>query len=58
MKFYSIPRWATYIAQDRNGKWYAFEYRPNLHNDEWVYEGKREEVYPHLMDTLGPVKVK
>lgn len=56
MKFYHIPKWATYIAMERDGRWYAFEYRPNLHNDEWVHEGRKEEVHPHLMDTLGAVK--
>lgn len=56
MKFYHIPKWATYIAMERNGRWYAFEYRPNLHNDEWVHEGRKEEVHLHLMDTLGAVK--
>ena len=56
MKFDYIPKWATYIAMERNGRWYAFEYRPNLHNDEWAHEGRKEEVHPHLMDTLGAVK--
>ena len=57
MKFKVIPKWATYIAYDNyNRCWYAFEYRPNLNEGSWIYEGKREEVYPELLTTLGPVK--
>lgn len=57
MKFYYIPKWATYIAYDGDDRhWYAYECRPNLHEGTWIYEGKREEVYPHLIETLGPIK--
>ena len=39
MKFYSIPKWATYIAYDNDDKGgYAFEYRPNINQGSWVYE--------------------
>ena len=59
MKFNVIPKWATYIAYyNYNRCWYAFEYRPNLNEGSWIYEGKREEVYPELLTTLGPVKRK
>lgn len=56
MKFYHIPEWATYIAMESDGKWYAFENRPNINKGSWSYEGKREEVYPVIYETLGPVK--
>lgn len=56
MKFYHIPKWATYIAMESDGKWYAFEHRPNINQGSWIYEGKREEVYPVIYETLGPVK--
>lgn len=58
MKFYHIPEWATYIAMESDGKWYAFEHRPNINQGSWIYEGKREEVYPVIYETLGPVKSK
>lgn len=59
MKFYSIPKWATYIAYDNDDKvWYAFEHRPNINQGSWMYEGRIEEVYPYIMDTLGAVKGK
>ena len=59
MKFKFIPKWATYIAYcSENRGWYAYEERPNLHEGSWIYEGKREEVYPELLTTLGPVKRK
>lgn len=59
MKFYGYPKWATYIAYDSFEKaWFAFEYRPNLHQGRWIYEGRREEVYPVEMDTLGPIRRK
>ena len=57
MKFKFIPKWATYIAYDNEIKgWFAFEFRPNLSESSWIYEGKREEEFPELLTTLGPVK--
>ena len=41
---------------DSDNKWYAYENRPNLREGSWEYEGKREEVYPVIYETLGPVK--
>lgn len=58
MKFKYIPSWSTYIAMDSDSKWYAYENRPNLREGSWEYEGKREEVYPELLTTLGAIKGK
>lgn len=37
MKFYHIPEWAMYIAMESDGKWYAFEHRPNINQGSWIY---------------------
>lgn len=55
MKFYTVPKWATYIALDYDRKWYAYKNRPSLEKGEWIYRGKREEVFPVLLDSLKPI---
>lgn len=56
MKFYSYPKWATYIAMESDNKWYAYEHRPNFNQGSWIYEGHREEVHLIQYETLGPIK--
>ena len=58
IQFYSIPEWAKYIACDDNGKWWAFEVKPELisGNTEWYSNvGRREQVHPVLPTTLKEV---
>lgn len=41
-----LPRWCHWLAQDRDGSWWAFEHEPNLAFDSW-YEnevGRSEKV--------------
>ena len=33
---YTIPNWATWIAQDRDGEWYAYESKPTYVNKVWL----------------------
>lgn len=30
-----IPDWCNYVAQDADGKWYAFIFKPMLSTDCW-----------------------
>ena len=58
IKFYSIPEWAKYIAMDDNGKWWAFEIKPELSKDEKEWNssaGHLEEVYIECSSTLMEV---
>lgn len=34
-----IPEWARWIAQDRNGTWWAYEHEPNQGDVAW-YENE------------------
>jgi len=58
IKFYSVPDWAKYIAMDDNGKWWAFEVKPELSEDEKEWNsgaGRLEEVYIECDSTLREV---
>jgi len=35
----NIPEWATFIAQDADGQWWAYETEPNLSYISW-YENE------------------
>ena len=56
IQFYSIPKWAKYIAYDETG-WWAFENKPYLcdNNTGWRSNGKCEQVHPVLPTTLKEV---
>lgn len=56
LRFYFIPKWARYIAQEQNGRWFAYQFRPNIRENKWIYEGKCEEVYVNLLSTLREVE--
>lgn len=36
----NCPDWANYMAQDRDGIWYAFEAKPTLMEDWWDSDGE------------------
>jgi len=57
IQFYSIPAWTKFIAQDHNGKWWAFEEKPELTNGkEWnTFVGRVAQVMPVLSSTLREV---
>jgi len=39
-----IPEWATFIAQDADGQWWAYEAEPNLSHISW-YENEVGQVF-------------
>lgn len=39
MRFDTLPRWCTWIAQDADGTWWAYEHQPNEADDAW-YENE------------------
>jgi len=58
IKFYHIPKWAKYIVQEDNGKWYACEVKPELvqDNSSWdIKSGRVEQVHPVISTTLKEV---
>ena len=48
------PEWAEWLAMDRNGSWYWYEFEPTDECDDWSYTGKVEVAYelPNHYDTL------
>ena len=54
IKFYSIPEWAKFIAQDGDGRWWAFEDEPELDGD-WFCKGRSERVSVVVSSTLKEV---
>ena len=46
------PEWASYLAMDRNGCWWWYEFKPTifLNEDEWVKVGGRAEAFPSSND--------
>lgn len=58
MQFYSIPDWATYIAQDETGNWYAYEKEPRLDSKYkvWTGGGKKEKLNVVVYSTLQKIK--
>jgi len=54
IQFYSIPKWAKYIAQDGDGRWCAFENKPELDGD-WFCDGRSEHVSVVVSSTLKEV---
>ena len=53
-----IPEWARYIAQDRDGEWYAYTHKPTQIHSNFLHfhrhtRGKRERLVscvPHDVD--------
>ena len=39
MKFDNVPEWATWLAQDADGTWWAYEAEPNKQDHGW-YENE------------------
>ena len=58
IKFYSIPEWATHIAQDETGAWFAYEKKPYLDFKYlvWMGGGRREELIVDISSTLQQIK--
>lgn len=43
----TAPEWANFLAQDRHGSWYWYEFEPRI-NDEgfsWIKGGHFDEAY-------------
>lgn len=57
IQFYSMPKWTQYIAQDHEGKWFAFNKEPKQDNNcNWVIYGKHLQIYPIIFSTLQKLK--
>jgi hypothetical protein len=35
------PEWAKWLAMDRDGEWYWYEFEPAIANDQWLQYGGR-----------------
>jgi|SaaInlStandDraft_4_1057021.scaffolds.fasta_scaffold81976_2 hypothetical protein len=47
---FKVPSWARYIAQDQDGEWYAYEYKPRIFTTPETHT----ERYPsHWMQEEG-----
>lgn len=55
IKFYSIPKWAKYISQNKEGKWYAYDHKPEWDRGNWCFNGLQREVFPIISSTLNVV---
>lgn len=58
IKFYSIPNWATHIAQNKTGAWFAYEKEPKLDSkyQVWMGGGKEERLEIVVNSTLQRIK--
>lgn len=57
MKFYTIPKWTKYIAQDSNGNWWAYDAKPKYDLKlDWSAIGQRQQIYPVVASTLSQYK--
>lgn len=39
-----LPSWATYLAQDEDGQWWAYEAEPNQSHNGW-YENEVGKIF-------------
>jgi hypothetical protein len=44
-----IPAWVCWIAQDRDGAWWAYEHEPNMSDNGW-YENEAGALMKLLQD--------
>ena len=42
---FDIPDWATYIAQDEDGMWFAYEIEPHVTDDDDEWWSKYASLY-------------
>ena len=41
---FDIPDWATYIAQDEDGMWFAYGIAPHQGEDEWTTDDTSQYI--------------
>ena len=49
-----LPSWANWIAQDKNGTWFAFSHKPNpnVRCNEWDMPGQHFPNLDHRAELL------
>jgi len=45
-----VPKWTKWVAQDKNGHWYAYAMEPHLRACEWDSHPKDDEC-----DRINPI---
>ena len=44
----TAPDWANYVAMDKNGKWYWFEFEPQKEGNCWNTNFKKGGMYSEV----------